>query len=134
MKKIGLISSLLISLVSANMAYAMPKDCPTAVAIQGVGVSTNVVKFNNAWLVGRRDQMYGTPNHWTFLIINIPAATANEAYMKGAKALQSLVFQAGPFNGPDGKAMCAYNTMEGYSAFALNPPSSFVTAAHSVVK
>ncbi len=135
MKRIGLACSLLIPLLGVNIANAMPKDCPNAVEIQAVGVSTNVVKFNNAWVAGRRNQMYGTPNHWTFLIVNIIAKDALDAYKKGAKALESLVFQAGPFSSPDGKtSVCAYNTHEGYSAFAMTPPSSLTEAATYVAK
>ena len=135
MKRISLVCSLLVLLLSSSIVNAMPKDCPNAVEIQAIGISTNVIKINNAWFAGRRNQAYGTPDNWTFIIANIMATDALDAYKKAAKALQSLAFLAGPAPGSSGKFVCAYNTVEGYSAFAMTPAAiDIATAAKLVIK
>ena len=100
-----------------------PQRCPTAAAIQAVGVSRNMIQDNDGlWVTGRRNQKYGTTDDWTFLIGKFPATTANQAYTKAVTAMTTLNFQMGPLNGPLSKWICWYSTAEGYTATAINPP------------
>jgi hypothetical protein len=124
-KKQLLISASAILLMQTAQAAIPPQPevCPPVAAVQAVGVSRNVVQDDDGlWFTGRRNQMYTTKSHWTFLIGRIPAPNASQAYNKAAAALGTLTFVLGPFFGPFGKWVCNYNTGANFPAVAINPP------------
>lgn len=107
----------------ANIAIAEPQNCPDVSAMKSAGVSKNVLTLHSGlWLAGRRDQLYNTPNHWAFLVGNIKADNATQAYSSAAKSLDSLIFAFGPFLGPLGKWICTYTNAQGYTVVTLTPP------------
>ena len=125
MKKQLSLAIALASLAGLNVGFAasvIPVTCPSAIAIKVLGVSSNVVQVNNAWFAGRRNELYGTTNRWSFAITNIIASDASDAFIKASRAIESLTFQAGPIPGPLNKVVCAYNTAQGYAAYAVSPP------------
>lgn len=132
MKKSLRVALTLLSVVTLNSAFALtlPRDCPDTVEIKAVSVSSNVLKINNVWVAGRRDQTYGTPDHWTFLIANIHAKNAMDAYRKATRAVESVTFQAGPLPVSNNRLMCTYSTVEGYTALAVTPAIGLREAAN----
>lgn len=126
MKKSLLISSL-IGAVYLSPAFALqqppqPQKCPSASAIQAVGVSRTVIETSNLWFTGRRHQNYDTTDAWTFVLGNIVATGANDAYNKAVVGLTSLSFPTGPMVGPLSKWLCLYTTLEGYTGVAITTP------------
>lgn len=116
------LASLFNSIASAAMQGPEPQICPSVASIRAVGVSRVVFQDNELfWVAGRRDQKYGTPNDWTFLIGRIVAANIDDAYQKATLGLNSLKLEIGPVTGPVGKWVCFYSTSQGYPAAAINP-------------
>lgn len=137
-KKNLMVSALfLTSIMATSSLYAtlppLPLKCPGVMSIQSVGVSVNTVKVDNAWFAGRRNQMYDTTDHWTFILGNIQAADTAEAYAKAVLAMVSLNFQVGPQIGSN-KWVCLYNTLQGYPAIAITTPIGFHDASHYLAR
>lgn len=119
--------SFTLFLLFNDIAQAMvpppqPQICPSVAAIRSVGVSRTVVQASNngLWIAGRRNQQYGTADHWTFVLGNIVASNISDAYDKAVIGLTTLSFQLGPFLAQE-HWLCLYNTVEGYMALAINP-------------
>jgi hypothetical protein len=87
----------------------LPQKCPSVPAIQAVGVSRVVIQIDNRWFAGRRQQHYDTTEAWSFIVANINATDAKEAYNIAAANLPSLAFRMGPFEASD-HWVCLYNT------------------------
>jgi hypothetical protein len=125
--KLKLNRGLLLSatlLIITNSLYALspqPENCPEARVIKQVGVSQTVLKVDNSWVAGRRNQRYETHDHWSFVMSNIHAANATDAFHTAQSALRSLNFQVGPVSSGD-KWICVYNTIEGYPAYTITTP------------
>lgn len=137
MKKllVGLVFSSL-SLFFANSVFAdppLPSNCPSSHAIRAQGVSTRVIKLDGAWIAGRRHLKYNTDNLWTFVLMDIRAASSSDAYDKATKALKSLNFQFGPVI-VENRWVCVYNTREGYPGYTINPPIAFEDVKNVVSK
>lgn len=126
--KTKLITALPLCLLALHV-QAQPQVCPTVAEIKAGGVSHNVAQeATGQWFTGRRNQTYGTGDHWTFILGKITATTVDDAYNKAVTSLDSLVFQLGPVIGPIGKWVCYYNNIQGYTAVAVNPPVATVQA------
>jgi hypothetical protein len=125
-KNIVLLLSTTIALLFTQFAFAMPPQpavCPSVTTIGGVGVSRTTVQINRLWFAGRRSNTYATGNKWTFVMGNIPASTANDAYLKATANLPSLFIEAGPFYESEiDRWVCIYGTATGMPAVAMNPP------------
>lgn len=130
-KQLFLSASAILALSVSSMTFATPQPqiCPSVSAIQAVGVSRTVIKLDNRWYAGRRNQMYDTTDAWSFIIGNMNVVTANDAYNAATTALPSLVFRMGPFTGPIGKWVCLYNTDESFPAVAVTTPIAVNDAA-----
>jgi hypothetical protein len=123
------VSTILLSL-TASFAFAatppippQPERCPTVAALQAVGVSRQTLMINSLWFAGRRDNVYGTGNHWTFILGNIPANNNSQAYTKAVTAISTLFFQAGPWYEREwNRWTCLYADADGFPAVAFNPP------------
>lgn len=128
----GIVSSLI------NLSYATqtprPMKCPSPSAIQLVGVSQNAIENNKLWFTGRRHQNYDTTTPWTFLLGNIVANNAHDAYVKGTAALAHLSYPTGPLAGPLDKWMCVYSTLEGYTGVVLTTPLALELATKYVMR
>lgn len=127
MKKISLAFTAVCGLFMLSQGICStlqePARCPNIIGIQAVGVSQTVTEvIDGFWLAGRRSQQYDTNSYWTFLMTNIPATSATEAYVKASTSLSTLRFDIGPLMGPLGKWICYYHTAEGYRAMTINPP------------
>lgn len=132
-KNLLMIASFTLGMLFNTIAQALPPPipqiCPSANAIQSVGVSRTVVQASNngLWMAGRRNQQYNTNDHWTFILGNIVAANVSDAYDKAAAGLATLSFQLGPFLAQE-HWLCLYNTVEGYLGAAITPTiASFST-------
>lgn len=110
-----------LGLLSTSV-MADPQFCPDISSIKAVGVSTTVIQVDNVWVSGRRNQLYNTADHWTFLLGNIIAPTANDAYHIAVNALSTLRFQVGPIKQVGGKFVCVYSTAPGYPAVTVTTP------------
>lgn len=133
MKKYFILTSMLFSL-SLPLAHALqaqppqPQKCPDPAAIRAVGVSRTVLQSSNLWFTGRRHQSYNTRDAWTFVLGNITATSASDAYNKAAVGLTSLSFPLGPIVGPLSKWLCLYTTNEGYTGVAITSPIALTNA------
>ena len=99
-----------------------PQKCPGVAAIQGIGVSRTVLQSSNLWFTGRRHQLYDTSDAWTFVLGNIVATSANDAFNKATAGLATLSNPLGPIVGPLSKWLCVYTTYEGYTGVAITSP------------
>lgn len=117
---------LLLGLVLSQTAFAgmppKPASCPSASAIQAVGVNAyEAGDTPGTWIVGVQANNYGTPNNWTFAVLNIPAPSG-EAAMKIAKAeLSTIGANTPPEASPIGLWICLYQVKGGYWTAALTP-------------
>lgn len=134
MKKLSLAFAALVSILMVKPGICSslqePPRCPNVIGIHAVGVSQTVAELiDGFWIAGRRNQKYDTTTNWTFLMTNIPATSATEAYVKASSSLPSLRFDIGPLMGPIGKWICYYHTAEGYRAMTITPPIAQVQDA-----
>lgn len=127
MKKIAFIipfSFALLNTVSYANEISKPEKCPSAAAIQAVGLNKAWVqkdKESGSWLAFRLDELYDTNDHWTFAVGKIPASDADDAFLKATEGLKSLKQILGPIPYVQGKWMCGYFTQENYVAVAVTP-------------
>jgi hypothetical protein len=125
-KKLLMLATTAIVLLASPFAMARPPQpsvCPTVSAISTPGVSRNTIEIDQLWFAGRRHMTYQTGNEWTFVMGNIPAVNANDAFLKASDNLITLFLQAGPFFDYEwNRWVCLYATGAGYPAVAMNPP------------
>jgi hypothetical protein len=111
----------------AAIAFTVPQqpaNCPSVALIKPQGVSHNTIQINKLWFAGHRAYTYNTPDEWTFVVGNIPAIDAVDAFNKGMFSLKTLTFQSGPFYEAQlNRWVCSYASAGvGYPALAFNPP------------
>ena len=130
-RNICLILSTFIVSLTAQLAFAFtanelppqPGVCPAVSAIKPIGVSHSTRQVAKMWFAGRRNNLYGTSDQWTFIVGNIAAANTTDAFDKAMVGLKTLSFQTGPFYDVQwNRWFCLYNTNGGLPALAINPP------------
>jgi len=114
--------TLLLAITNIHAGNA-PERCPSVSAIKQVGLQI-AIPIGDSWAAGTYNQKYDTHEDWTFIFMDIKAASNAEAFARSNAALQSLVFQAGPINSST-TWMCTYSDQQGYPAYAINHPVDF---------
>ena len=129
-KNLCLILSTLLVSFTAQLAFAysasdmppQPNMCPAVGAIKPIGVSHATRQIAKMWFAGRRSNLYGTSDQWTFIVGNIPAKNKTEAFNAAMVGLKTLSFMSGPFYDVQwNRWFCLYNTANGLPALAINP-------------
>lgn len=125
MKKyiLAVLMSALFTQTALAIAPTRPDKCPGAVAIKNYGVSRNTIQLSQVWFAARRSFTYDTTNLWSFVMGNINATGANDAYNKATAALNTIFLQVGPFfDSTSERWVCLYGTLQGYPAITAFPP------------
>ncbi len=123
-----MLSAIAVSVASQIAVAALPippqpNVCPSVAAIKPIGVSHNTRRIAKLWFAGRRSNAYQTANLWTFIVGDIPAKDAVEAFQKAMFGLKTLSLQTGPFYDIQwNRWVCLYATEGGLPAVAMNPP------------
>ncbi|HTM62990.1 MAG TPA: hypothetical protein VL360_00660 [Gammaproteobacteria bacterium] len=116
--------SILTMTVTAYATPVSPGKCPGVGSIHAAGLNPNAVErdANGLWAVAMMKNKYDTNALWTFVVGNIMASDAADAYRKATASLTSLNFEKGPYPVPQiGRWACAYSTAAGYPSRAVTP-------------
>jgi len=117
----------IVTLTMTTTVYAAPvppEKCPGVGSINAAGLNPNAVErdASGLWAVAMMKNKYDTKDFWTFVVGNIMASDASDAYRKATASLTSLNFINGPYPVPQiHRWACAYSTAAGYPARAVTP-------------